>query len=142
MPNNSNARREKGKKKQDKKNKTDPPPLHKEDKASKEDETSKDEASLDRSSLSLSLSGPEVAADLLDPRYLESALLLEYAHSITQEERTVMRKRIQDANPGASREELKIIHRDAMLKQRSKLGKGRGRMQRIPLSLSLHLQVA
>jgi hypothetical protein len=27
-----------------------------------------------------------------------------------------MRKKIQDANPGASREELKIIHRDSMLK--------------------------
>jgi hypothetical protein len=67
-------------------------------------------------SSSLSLAGPEVATDLMDPKYLESVLLLEYSHSITQEKKTDIRKKIQDANPGASKGELKIIHRDAMLK--------------------------
>jgi hypothetical protein len=123
--------------------KTDPPPLHKEDKASKEDATSSDFASLDRSSLSLSPSGLEVAADLLDPRYLESVLLLEYAYSITKEERSNIRRRIQDANPRASEEELKVIHRDDMLKSALEARKGRGfRMQRMPRSPSPHLQVA
>ena len=52
MPNSSNARREKDKKKQSKKKKTDPPPLHKEDKAS-----------MDSSSLSLSLTGKDKASE-------------------------------------------------------------------------------
>ncbi len=58
MPNNSSARREKDKdkKKKDKKRETVPPPLHKEDKASKLDNaSSKDKASSDSSSLSLFL---------------------------------------------------------------------------------------
>ncbi len=88
MPNNSNARQ----KKQNKKKKTEPPPLHKEDKAGKEDATSKDFASLDTSfpplspagkdkasMVSSSLVGTDSAADLSDPRYLESVLMLEYA---------------------------------------------------------------
>ena len=52
MPNSSNARRKKDKKKQSKKKKTDPPPLHKEDKAS-----------MDSSSLSLSLAGKDKASE-------------------------------------------------------------------------------
>ncbi len=57
MPNNSSARQ----KKQSKKKKTDPPPLNKEDKASAmdkastEDRTKMDEASLDTSTPPLSL---------------------------------------------------------------------------------------
>ena len=62
MPNNSNARQ----KKQSKKKKTDPPTLHKEDKA-RVDSTSlalagKDKASMDSNSLSLSLSGKDKAS--------------------------------------------------------------------------------
>ncbi len=47
---------------------------------------------------------------------MESVLLLEYARSLTKEEKSDIRRRIQDANSGASEEELKVIHRDAMLK--------------------------
>ena len=83
MPNNSNARQ----KKQNKKKKTVPPPLHKEDKANKADATSKDSASLDTSTLPLSLAGKDKASkdssslvgkgsapDLSDPKYLELTL--------------------------------------------------------------------
>ena len=58
MPNNANARREKDKKKKDKNKKTDPPLLHKEDKAGTDSSSSslslagKDKASVDSSSLS------------------------------------------------------------------------------------------
>jgi hypothetical protein len=56
MPNNSSARREKDKKRKDKKRETVPPPLHKEDKASKVDNvSSEDKASADSASLSLFL---------------------------------------------------------------------------------------
>ncbi len=130
MPNNSNARQ----KKQSKKKKTDPLPLHKENKASKEDEISKDKASMDSRSLPflfqermksawiealllfLLQDRPEVAADIMDPKHLENVLLLRHFHSLTQEEKMDMREKIQDANPGASKGELKIIHREVMLK--------------------------
>jgi hypothetical protein len=60
MPNNSNARREKDKKRKDKEKKTFPPPLHKEDKPS-----NKDEASMDSKSLSsfFSLAGSKGKTD-------------------------------------------------------------------------------
>ncbi len=68
MPNNSNARREKDKKRQSKKKKkTDPPPLHKDDKASMDSSSlslslaGKDKASMDSSSSSLSLAGTHKA---------------------------------------------------------------------------------
>ncbi len=87
MPNNSNARREKDKKKKDKKKKTDPSPLHKEDKAS-------------LNSISLSLVGTDRAANHSDPRYLESALLLEFQRSLTEDEKFDMHDKVQRANPG------------------------------------------
>jgi hypothetical protein len=71
---------------------------------------------MDRSSSSLSLAGPEVAADIMDPNHVENVLLLEYSYSITQEERIDIRKKVQDTNPGASKGERKIIYRDALLK--------------------------
>ena len=114
MPNNINARREKDKKKQSKKKKTDPPPLHKEDKASMDSSSSSlslagtDKANMD--SNSLSLSGTDTTADLLDPGYAdlkESALLLRFIGSLTLEGRKNMRNKIREANPGASKEEIK-----------------------------------
>ncbi len=53
---------------------------------------------MDSSSLSLSLAGTDTTADLLDPGYAdlrESALLLEFTSSLTQEERTDMRNKIR-----------------------------------------------
>jgi hypothetical protein len=83
MPNNSSARQ----KKQSKKKKTVPLPLHKEDRANKADATIKDSASQDTSALPLSLAGRDKASkdsdslvgkdgapDLSDPRYLEKTL--------------------------------------------------------------------
>jgi hypothetical protein len=103
MPNNSNARREKDKKKQSKKKKTDPSPLHKEGKASQD-------------SISLSHVGTDRAANLSDPRYLESALLVEFQRSLTEDEKFDMHVEVKMANPGASSKELVAIIRAAMLK--------------------------
>ena len=96
MPNNSSARQ----KKQSKKKKTDPLPLHKEDKASVDstslslagmdkastmdkactvDRSSMDKASLDGSSLSLV--GTKEAANIAVPICSEGALLLEFNRS-------------------------------------------------------------
>ncbi len=71
MPNNANARREKGKKKKDKKRETVPPPSHKEDKVSELDNvSSEDNASVDSSSLSLSLlTGTRGAPEIVLPRF-------------------------------------------------------------------------
>jgi hypothetical protein len=70
MPNNSSARREKDKKRKDKKRETVPPPLHKEDKASKlNNASSEDKASADSVSLSLSLTGIRTAPEIAVPRY-------------------------------------------------------------------------
>jgi hypothetical protein len=128
MPINSNARREKGKKK-DKKKKTDPSPLHKEDKASKDkgsmDSSSlslslaeKDAASLDRSSLSLSLVGTDGTADLSDPRYLESTLLLEFQRSLTEDERFDMHGEVVKANPGVTSKSLQQLNVPLCRRQR------------------------
>ena len=102
MPNNANARQ----KKQSKKKKIVPPPLHKEDKASMDiislpiSLSGNDAVSMDRSSSSLSLAGPEVAADIMeprhdimDPKHVENIFRLEYSHSITQEERIDIRRK-------------------------------------------------
>ena len=131
MPNNSIARREKEKKKQDKKKKTVSPPLHKEDKASKDKasmegaslslfDTGKDKASKERNSLSLSSGRKESAIDPSDPESLERVILIEYRSGLTQEEsrakRRQLRSEIQKANPGISDEDLKPMLKDAMVK--------------------------
>ena len=115
MPNNSNARREKDKKKQSKKKKTDPPPLHKEDEAGMDSSSlslalaEKDTAGLDRGSLSLSPVGTDGTADLSDPKYLESTLLLEFQRSLTQEERLDMHIEVTKVNPEATAKEFATI---------------------------------
>ncbi len=82
----------------------------------------KDEAGLDSLSLTLSQAGIEKEKDLLGPAYDEKDLLKEFAghtlldffYSRTQEERIDMRKKIREADPGASGEEIKVIYRAAM----------------------------
>ena len=75
MPNNSNARQ----KKQGRKKKTDPPPLHKEDKASVDSIpnplslSGKDDGTMDTSSSSLHLAGAEKEA----PPLREHAILMD-----------------------------------------------------------------
>jgi hypothetical protein len=118
MPNNANARREKGKKKDNRK-KTDPPPLHKEDKASMDSSSrsltltlaEKYAASLDSGSLSLSLVGTDGTADPSDPKYL-----LEFQRSLTQEEKLDMHSEVMKANPEVTAKELAAIKRAVMLK--------------------------
>jgi hypothetical protein len=126
MSNNSNARQ----KKQGRKKKTDPPPLQKEDKASMDSISlshplslsGKNEAGLDSISLTLSQAGIEKEKDLLGPAYDEKDLLkgfaghtlLDFFYFLTQEERIDMRKKIREANPRASGEEIKVIYRAAM----------------------------
>ncbi len=129
MPNNSNARREKDRKKQSKKKKADSPPFHKEDKTSTDSQTAAlalfplqerikptwiaalalfllQERIKPAWSSSLSLVGTDRAANLSDPRYLESALLLEFQRSLTEDEKFDMNDKVQRANPGASSKKL------------------------------------
>ncbi len=80
------------------------------------DVTRMDKASLDTSSFSLSLVGTDGTADLSDPRYLESTLLLEFQRSLTEDEKFVMHNEVMKANPGASSKELVAIKRAVMLK--------------------------
>ena len=98
MPNNANARREKEKKKKDKKKKTVPPPLHKEDEASMDSSSlslslaGKDKASQD--SISLSRVGSDAVANLSVPEQSDAALnpmprgyFRTYGLSLTDDER-------------------------------------------------------
>jgi hypothetical protein len=139
MPNNSSARQ----KKQSKKEKTVPPPLHKEDKANKADAIIKDSASQDTSTLplsfvgrdkastvdrnsideanqegsSLSLIGTREAANIAVPNCSDSALLLEFSRSLTDYEKWDIQEEIRRANPGKTTKELMAIKRALMLRK-------------------------
>ena len=113
MPNNSHARREKEKKKQSKKKKTDPPLLHKEDTASVDKAgldsvpyslslSGQDELIMDTSSSSLSLTGAEKESPLM----MGHAVMMEYYHSLSVEERNSIHAEALRANPKASAQEL------------------------------------
>ena len=110
MPNNANARREKDKKKKDKEKKTSPPPLHKEDKAS-----NKDKASMDSKSLSsfLSLAGTYKEGELLVPGPAQSAFMLAFNRSLTEDEQHSITVQVAMENPGASPQELIAATRHA-----------------------------
>ena len=107
MPNNAEARRVKDKKKTDKKKKTDPTPLSKEDKASVDSPSlslaSKGKASADSSS-SLSLAGIH---EVPDGKTLKlDALREKHSRSLSQEERLEKIAQVRKGNPGASEEEM------------------------------------
>jgi hypothetical protein len=114
MPNNSNARQ----KKQDRKKKTDHPPLHKEDKASMDSIlhplslSGKDKGTMDTSSSSLSLAGAEKET----PPLREHTILIDFYRSLSVDERTNMYVEALEANPGASAQELIVIKRAALWK--------------------------
>ena len=116
MPNNAEARRVKDKKKKDKGKKTEPFPLHKEDKASVDTPslplTAKDKASADSSS-SLSLEGiheaPEAKTRRLD------ALREKHVSSLSQETRLEKIAQLKRGNPGASEEEIRTLYRAYLL---------------------------
>ncbi len=108
MPNNSHARREKEKKKQSKKKKTDSPLLHKEDTASVDKAgldsvthplflSGQDEFIMDTSSSSLSLAGAEKESPLM----MGHAIMMEYYHSLSDDERTRIHEEALRANPKA-----------------------------------------
>ncbi len=103
-----------------------PPPLH------------KDKASVDNSILSLSLAVTDQEAELLVPGVSESAFLLEFSRSLTDDERHLMHVEIQDANPGASARELLSATSAAMLKAGLAAQKKKSRDER-DLSRSLSL---
>ncbi len=69
----------------------------------------KDAAGLDIGSLYLSPVGTYGTADLSDPKYLESTLLLEFQCSLAQEERLDMHIEGTKANPEATAKELATI---------------------------------
>jgi hypothetical protein len=116
MPNNANARREKDKKKKDKNKKTDPPPLHKEDKASVDSSSlslaAKDKASVDSSS-SLSLAGIHEVPEI--ERLERNVLGAKHSWSLSLEERVEVKEQVRRGNPGASEEEIKILYRARLL---------------------------
>jgi hypothetical protein len=130
MPNNASARHEKEKKKKDKKKKTVPPPLHKEE----------DKASMDSSSLSLSLSlagkdkaiqdsaflsqvGAAATANLSLPKQsarnpMSKGHYLAYTSSLTEAERWDLFEEVKRAHPGATTKEwvLVVFNREALEK--------------------------
>ncbi len=154
MPNNSSARREKDKKKKDKKKKTDPPPLHKEDKAS-----------VDSSTLSLSLSsgnkGRTVSSANVKNKDASLALLhlgavkptatlsrnaepksdacVEWKNSqfLSKEERATVFAETKEANPGADTKEFNLAYKIALRKAGIKKGgtKDSGNLGEVDLSL-------
>ncbi len=77
-----------------------------------------DKASLDESSLSLSLFlvGTKGAANIAGPSCSDSALLLELQRSLTESEKIDMHVEVKNANPGVSSKELGVIKRAVMLK--------------------------
>ena len=145
MPNNASSRREKDKKKKDKKKRTDPKPLHKEDKASQDSSSlsptvaEKDEASLDKISLSLSSDGVRTRAGSLDAEHQRGRLLMEHVRNTTTQERTDLRRKfraeIQKINPLLAMDELNALITEAMLG--TALEARRERFQRAEDALSL-----
>ncbi len=135
MPNNSNARREKGKKKKDRNKQTDPSPLHKEDKASK-----------DSSSRSLSLTGQEKAsadnffpgadeismdsffrsyagkdmetleAELAVPGHEQHVFVTGYGRSLPIRDKFVMTDALMQAHPNVHAKDLAAPSKAQMLK--------------------------
>jgi hypothetical protein len=119
------------KKKKDKKKKTDPAPLHKEDKTIADSSSSslslagKDKASVDSpplslaskvkasadSSSSLSLTG----GDELSEVERREILGPKYSWSLTQKERLEKMAQVRRGNPGASEEEVKTLYRALIL---------------------------
>jgi hypothetical protein len=134
MPNNSSARREKVKKKQDKKRGQFPPFCTRRIKPARIKlarmaalslslslfDAGEDEANKERNSLSLSSDRKETAPDLSDPKFLERVLLMEFRSGLTQEERLAKRQRlrseIRNANPGILEEDLRVMLNDAMVR--------------------------
>jgi hypothetical protein len=111
MPNNSNARREKKQKeekKQGKKKRTVPPPLHKEDKAGLDSVphplslSGQEECIMDTSSSSLSLAGAEKELPLM----MGHDIMMNYYHSLSDDEKTKIHVEALKANPRASAQEL------------------------------------
>jgi hypothetical protein len=135
MPNNSNARREKGKKKKDRNRQTDPSPLHKEDKAS-----------TDSSSLFLSLTGQEKAskdnffpgadetsmdsffrsyagrdmetleAELVVPGHEQHVFVTGYRRSLSIRESFIMQDALMQAHPNVHAKDLAAHSKAQMLK--------------------------
>jgi hypothetical protein len=118
MPNNSNARREKDKKKQGKKKKTVSSPLHKEDKASLDSVphplslSGKEDGTMDTSSSSLSLAGAEKET----PPMMGHAIMMNHYNSLSDEEKTRIHAEALKANPRASTQELIEVKRAALWK--------------------------
>jgi hypothetical protein len=117
--------REKDKKRDDKKKKTDPPSLHKEDKASKLDNaSSEDKASVD--SISLSLAGSSTGPEILPPvmpwssakSLKDDYLRMHFSNSLSMEERIERRRQVREENPGVSEDDFKAIYRTRLLEAR------------------------
>ena len=144
MPNNSHARREKERKKQSKNKRTVPPPLHKEDTASVDEATmdsvprslslsGQDEAVMDTSSSSLSLAGAEKES----PPMTGHDVMMEYYHSLSDEERTKIHVEALRANPKASAQELTEVKRAALWTAMHKARKRKEQAEKDTSSLSL-----
>jgi hypothetical protein len=133
MPNNSNARREKDKKKQDKKKRTDPTPLHKEDKSSADSsslslflsagnqgETGRatDAKNKDASLPLFHLGTVKATAPLsgkAEPKS-DAAVEWENCQSLSKAERATVYAEAKKANPGVVGEEFDLAYRNALLK--------------------------
>ncbi len=112
MPNNSSARREKGRKKGERR-RTVPTPLHKEDTASVDEArmdsvphplslSGQEEFIMDTSSFSLSLAGAEKET----PPMVGHDIMMNYYNSLSDDEKATIHVEALKANPGASEQEL------------------------------------
>ena len=93
------------------------------DKAITADGTSEDKSSLDGGSLSIGRT--KVAANIAVPKLLDSALLLEFARSLTDRENWDIHEDVRKANPGFSEKEFCEVKRAVMLKKAHEAWKGR-----------------